>query len=64
MKKWYQSRTLWMNVVSIVVVLTTALADPSLISPQVAAGAGVALSVANIVLRLITELPIETPYNQ
>ena len=61
MKKWYESRAIWTNLVAIVIVIATALADPNLISPQVAAAAGVTLSVANIVLRLITELPIDTP---
>jgi hypothetical protein len=57
MKNWYQSKTIWFNIIGLVIAaageLTTAFP-----SGQVAKIAGFALTIGNIALRLITTTQI------
>ncbi len=55
-KKWYLSKVLWTNVVVILISLVTTLITQNIIAPTV--GAAV-LAIANVVLRLLTNQPIE-----
>jgi hypothetical protein len=57
-KKWYLSRTLWVNVIAIVVILVQIITDNELINVEAQASI---LAVINVILRLITSQPIETP---
>lgn len=53
-KRWYESKTLWINVLTLLAMILSAVMQwPELqsIAPQIA----VALSVVNIALRLITD---------
>ena len=54
-KKWYQSKTLWVNVVTLAITIITTLITQNIIAPEI--GAAV-LGVANIILRLLTNQPI------
>lgn len=58
-KKWYTSRTLWFNALSLVVIIASTLADPALVTnPQIVAGAGAVVTIANACLRLVTNSAI------
>lgn len=51
MKKWYLSKTLWLNVIGIVAIIFTGKEiDPTI--------SGSILAVLNMILRLITKEPI------
>jgi hypothetical protein len=52
-KPWYESKTLWFNVVSLAVISAGVLADPGLISdPRIVAGAGALVTIGNAALRI------------
>lgn len=58
-KPWWQSRTLWWNIVSLTVVIGGTLADPTLVAdPRVVAGATIVVTVGNAILRFLTSQPI------
>ena len=58
-KTWWQSRTIWFNLVSALVVCGTVLADPSVATdPRLVALGSSLLSAANIVLRIMTTIPV------
>jgi len=60
MKPWYKSRTLIFNVVAIAVAIATLIADPTLAQSQsVVSGALGVVTIGNMVLRLLTDQPIE-----
>ena len=53
MKPWYESKTIWVNVLSVVIVLVTSImAWPDM--QQYGAQLTTMLAVVNVVLRLIT----------
>jgi hypothetical protein len=52
MKKWYESKTLWINVISIMALLAQSYYKKDVISPEIQA---TLLSIINLVLRLITK---------
>lgn len=56
-----RSKTVWINVASAVAAVVIALANTDLIqeNPQMAGLAAAAVSVANIVLRVITSKPVK-----
>ena len=56
-KKWYQSKTIWFNVLSFVVSSLTALVNGEWIqeNPESAAIVSGAIAIINIVLRKITK---------
>ena len=59
-KKWYQSRTILFNIVSAVVLVAGSFASPeSASNPHIQQAAAAIVTVANIVLRFLTEKPIE-----
>lgn len=55
-KKWYQSKTLWVNIIGGVVVLVEYVAG---INPAWAQSTTAALVILNLVLRLLTNKPID-----
>jgi|TARA_R100000479_G_C6305116_1_gene171800 hypothetical protein len=57
MKKWYQSKTIWFNVLTFVVSSLTALVNGDWIqeNPETAAIVSGVIALINIVLRKITE---------
>lgn len=61
MKKWYQSKTLWFNVLTFVVGLATALLDQKLFTnPVVVSIFTLVISVGNLALRIFfTGMPIQ-----
>lgn len=53
MKPWYESKTIWVNVLTVVAVLITSMASwPDM--QQYGAQLATALAVVNVMLRLIT----------
>lgn len=59
MKKWYRSRTLWANLIGIVVIIiSTVAADPDLAQAILTAEASI-LALINLVLRIITKEGLE-----
>lgn len=49
-KMWYESKTLWINIISIVLVLLQRFADQKLVDPNIVI---TVLAVGNMALRLI-----------
>ncbi len=58
MKKWYQSKTLWVNVLALAGMVAEYLLANHIYSPQAHA---IALGAINIGLRLVTTTGIERP---
>lgn len=55
MKPWYQSRTIWVNVLSLIIALAALFAGDTLgLPPDVVKYATIVLAVANVVLRTVT----------
>ncbi len=61
MKSWTQSKTIWVNVVTTVVAVATALAGQEWVmqNPALTALIGSVLGVTNILLRLVTSTKVE-----
>lgn len=59
-KPWWTSRTLWLNVLSLVVVVATAIADTQLVAehPTLVLSLFAAINVANAILRWLTTQPL------
>lgn len=63
MKLWYQSKTVWLNIISILIYLLTTLStNPALqFSTKTVTLFGVLLGVLNLILRIyFTDTPITT----
>ena len=52
MKKWYLSKTLWVNIVAVLVVVAEYLIAEKIYMPEVHA---IVIAVLNLVLRVITK---------
>lgn len=54
------SKTVWVNILSLVAISLTAVADSSIITenPALVGGVAVAISVVNLLLRLVTKTAI------
>ena len=57
-KKWYHSRTLWFNVLTGVVGVSTILITEGRLSKEVASGLATFVTIGNIILRILTTKPI------
>ena len=57
-KKWYLSKTLWFNIIGFIVAAAGELVQ-SFPTGEVAKIAGFVLTIGNIILRLITNVPIQ-----
>lgn len=64
MKKWYLSKTLWVNGLTVLVSGITAVSAVSFVnsSPWIFAGATAALGALNIALRFVTTSPIAATF--
>ena len=60
MKKWFQSKTIWLNVATFMTSGLAALAGSDWFkdNPEAAAIVGGAIAICNIVLRFVTKEPI------
>jgi len=54
-KKWYASKTLWVNVLAVAAIVAQGLTGQQIISPAMQ---GVILGIINMVLRLVTKSEI------
>ena len=59
-KKWYLSKTLWFNIIGLVVAAAGEFTN-AFPSGQVAKIAGFVLTIGNIILRLLSHTAIENP---
>ena len=58
-KKWYQSKTVWFNIISGVVAVSTTLANSTFAQdPKVQAIAAAIITLGNLALRFTTDQPI------
>lgn len=58
-KPFWRSRTVWFNVVTLVVTGASVLLDPALVQDsRVVTGATVVITVGNVALRMLTNQPI------
>lgn len=60
-KMWYESKTLWINVIAIVVAILIEFIALPIVGEQLHMWLTFAIAVLNIILRFITEFPIENP---
>lgn len=60
MKNWYQSKTMWFNIISAVLVVLEAQLGvlTPLLSPDVAPWVLLGIPIINVVLRVITTQPL------
>lgn len=58
MKKWYESKTVWLNVISIVLEVLNLLMDNPIIPAKYAGALTMLVNVLNIILRFITTTAI------
>jgi hypothetical protein len=56
-KKWYTSKTIWLNIIGLVIAAAGELSN-AFPAGQVAKVMGFVLTIGNIILRLITTQPI------
>jgi hypothetical protein len=59
-KKWWQSKTIWINAITAATATITVLAGQQIVTdhPAIAAGLVAVLGGLNVALRLVTLLPI------
>lgn len=60
MKKWFESKTVWFNIIGLIVAAAGEFTN-AFPSGQVAKIAGFVLTIGNIILRLLTHTAIENP---
>jgi len=60
MKKWYNSKTIWLNIIGLVIALAGELSN-AFPAGQVAKISAFVLTIANIILRLLSSTVIESP---
>jgi hypothetical protein len=55
-KRWYSSKTIWLNLLAATVAVASALQGQAIIQehPGLAAGLVIVLNIANVALRLVT----------
>jgi len=59
MKKWYESKTMWFNIIGLIVAAAGEFTN-AFPTGQVAKIAGFILTIGNIILRLLSTTPINT----
>ena len=66
MKQWYQSKTLWMNVIGLMVLIVPVVLDALIATfpdvGQLPIWGTALLAVLNIVLRFATSEPLQNPF--
>lgn len=64
-KKWYLSKTLWLNAITLIIsVIGLLMNQPWLPQKYIVLATSIVLPVLNMILRLISGQPIETPLNK
>lgn len=61
MKKWYESKTLWVNAITFLVMALGAPELQALLGPGTVQVLAAIIAIANIGLRFLTNSPIENP---
>ena len=61
MKKWYESKTLWVNVITFLVMALGAPELQALLGPGTVQVLAAIIAIANIGLRFLTNSQIENP---
>lgn len=59
MKKWYESKTIWLNIASIVVVAGSQLANSNVLGTKATTGILVGVNIGNLILRTLTNTGIK-----
>ena len=59
MKKWYRSKTIWVNIIAIVAMVSVNLGAVE-VSQEIATAEASILGVINLILRLVTKEGLET----
>jgi hypothetical protein len=59
-KEWYLSKTLWMNVISLLIAILLAIAGHESIPSQTSELVLMIVAFLNIVLRFVTQQPLKT----
>ena len=62
-KKWYKSKSLWFNAISLTLLLAVSLNDVSVFGKTTVVVAGVIVTFGNGILRLMTSDAISHPLN-
>ena len=57
-KKWYESKTLWFNVMAVIVLVAGVFGYTGELSGDWAEAGGIILAVVNLVLRIVTKQPV------
>lgn len=55
-KTWWSSKTIWVNLLSVIGIVTQSVTGVDVVSPEIQAGV---LAIANVVLRMVTKSPVE-----
>ena len=55
MKKWYLSKTLWVNVVALVAIIAQSVTGKDVLDPGIQ---GSILAIINLILRTVTKQPL------
>ena len=63
MKKWYQSKVFWFNLLGLLTSIFGEVTKIIPLSPTVITYFTLIMTVGNILLRFFTEVPIESPLN-
>lgn len=59
-KKWYESKTIWVNVLTLVIAILTTVVASDVIPPEIVLYiTGIAVPILNVILRFVTDTPIE-----
>ncbi len=58
-KKWYESKTLWFNILALVVAIAAAFGYTGELPPEWSIFVPAIVAIINIALRIVTHQPIE-----
>lgn len=64
MKKWYQSKTIWFNVILGLAAAVSAVSESGNLSAEQASVLAAVGALANLALRFFTDAPLETKRNR
>lgn len=57
-KPWWESKTIWANILTVAIAILLLVADVPDLSPDMRAGLLLAVGIAGIFLRVVTDQPI------
>lgn len=64
MKKWYESRTIWLNIISALIELANLLMDNPIIPKNMTGVLTIVVNILNVALRFLTNTGIEVNSNE